>query len=79
MYLLLFSTRRGGNPVAKFHLGNGAELYRLNWGADLSKKGLKESAGLMVNYLYNLDAVEENHSRFSQGEVIHARAVSKLV
>jgi len=79
LYLTIFSTRRGGSPVAKFHLGNGAELYRLNWAADLSKKGLKESAGLMVNYLYNLGAVEENHGHFAQGQVIHARAVAKLI
>ena len=79
IYLIYFATRQEGSPVAKFHLGNGAELHRLNWAADLSKKGLKESAGLMVNYLYNLDAVEENHGHFAQGQVIHARSVHKLI
>jgi len=77
IYLIHCSARRGGNAVAKFHLGNGAKLYRINWAADLSKKGLRDSAGLMVNYLYDLDRVEENHERFTQGEVIHSRSVSR--
>ena len=79
LYLTRLSTHRGGNAVAKFHLGNGAKLYRLNWAADLSKKGLRESAGLMVNYLYDLDRVEENHERFAKGEVVHSRTVGRLV
>lgn len=79
IYLIYFSTSRAGSPVAKFHLGNGARLYRLNWSADLSKKGLRESAGLMVNYLYDLDEVEENHEKFNNGEVVRAKAVDKLV
>ena len=76
---MYWTTRRGGNPVAKFHLGNGAKLYRINWAGDLSKKGIRQSAGLMVNYLYDLDAVEENHEKFVGGEVIYARAVSQLI
>lgn len=79
IYLIHFSTQRPGSPVAKFHLGNGARLYRLNWAADLSKKGLRESAGLMVNYLYDLDEVEENHEKFNSGEVVRAKSVDKLV
>jgi malonyl-CoA decarboxylase len=79
IYLIHFSTQRSGSPVAKFHLGNGARLYRLNWAADLSKKGLKESAGLMVNYLYDLDEVEANHEKFNSGEVVRAKSVDKLV
>lgn len=79
IYLIHFSTQRPGSPVAKFHLGNGAKLNRINWAADLSKKGLKESAGLMVNYLYDLDQVEENHEKFTQGEVVFARSVGKLI
>jgi len=77
-YLIHCSARRGGNSVAKFHLGNGAKLHRINWAADLSKKGLRESAGLMVNYLYDLDRVEENHERFVHGEVVHSRTVSRI-
>ena len=79
IYLIHFSTQRSGSPVAKFHLGNGARLYRLNWAADLSKKGLKESVGLMVNYLYDLDEVEANHEKFNSGEVVRAKSVDKLV
>ena len=79
IYLMYHSPKRGGNSVAKFHLGNGAKLHRINWAGDLSKKGIKQSAGLMVNYLYDLDKVEENHERFINGEVIHSRAVSRLI
>lgn len=79
IYLLYFSARRGGNSVANFHLGNGAKLNRINWAADLSKKGLRESAGLMVNYLYDLDEIESNQEKFVNGEVAHTRAVSKLI
>jgi len=61
IYLGLASTGRDGNPVAKFHLGNGAKLHQINWAGDLSRKGLRQSAGLMVNYLYDLSAVEDNH------------------
>ena len=79
IYLGLASTGRDGNPVAKFHLGNGAKLHQINWAGDLSRKGLRQSAGLMVNYLYDLSAVEDNHERFANGEVIFSRAVSKLM
>lgn len=79
IYLLYFSARRGGNSVANFHLGNGARLNRINWAADLSKKGLRESAGLMVNYLYDLDEIESNQEKFANGEVAHTRSVSKLI
>jgi len=79
IYLAKFSFRRGGNPVAKFHLGNGAQLYRINWAGDLSKKGLRQSASLMVNYLYDLDKIEDNHERFVNGEVIYSRLVTKIL
>jgi malonyl-CoA decarboxylase len=79
IYLSKFSTRKGGNPVAKFHLGNGAQLYRINWAGDLSKKGLRQSAGLMVNYLYDLDKIEDNHERFVNGEVIYSRLITKIL
>jgi len=79
IYLTQFSPRKGGNAVAKFHLGNGAQLYRINWAADLSKKGLRQSAGLMVNYLYDLDKIEVNHERFVGGEVIYSRLVQKII
>ena len=49
------------DPVARFHLGNGARLEQLDWLADLSEQGLAQSHGLMVNYLYDLDDIEKNH------------------
>jgi len=79
IYLGLGSAGRNGNPVAKFHLGNGAKLHQINWSADLSRKGLRESAALMVNYLYDLSSVEENHERFTQGEIDYSRAVGRLM
>jgi malonyl-CoA decarboxylase len=60
-------------------LGNGAKLHQINWAGDLSKNGLRQSAGLMVNYLYDLSSVEENHERFVNGEMIYSRSVSKLM
>ncbi|BBI64505.1 hypothetical protein HSBAA_58110 [Vreelandella sulfidaeris] len=53
------------NPVARFHLGNGAELHRINWLGDISDKGFKQAAGLMVNYLYVLDDIERNHENYT--------------
>ena len=79
IYLGLGSAGRNGNPVAKFHLGNGAKLHQINWSADLSRKGLRESGALMVNYLYDLSSVEENHERFTQGEIDYSRAVGRLM
>ena len=58
------------DPVARFHLGNGASIHQLNVGADLSKKGLDQSWGTMVNYLYDLNDIEENHEAYAtEGEV----------
>ena len=52
------------DPVARFHLRNGARLERINWLGDSSAKGLEESAGLMVNYRYHIDDIEKNHEAF---------------
>ncbi len=76
-YLARESVTPGGNAVAKFHLNNGARLERLNWAGDLGAKGLKQSLGLMVNYLYNLDEVEAQHERFVHGEVVTSRRVAR--
>jgi malonyl-CoA decarboxylase len=54
------------DPVARFHLGNGAILKQININGDLSNKGLDQSNGVMVNYLYDLDTVERNHELFVQ-------------
>ena len=78
-YLMFYTTSQRGDAVANFHLSNGATLHQLNWASDLSKKGLLQSAGLMVNYLYELDKVEEQHEAFNQGKVIWSRQVEKLI
>jgi malonyl-CoA decarboxylase len=67
-----------GDPVARFHLENGARLERINLAADLSDKGLRESFGVMVNDLYDLSAVESNHERFVRGDVVCSRQVRAL-
>ena len=79
LYLVLGSPTPGGDPVARFHLDNGARLERLNASANLSAKGLKQSAGLMVNYLYDLSRIETCHDRFVHGRVVHSRALSALL
>jgi len=64
---LIDSDRTDGfpnDPVAKFHLGNGAIIERVNLNADLSVKGIEQSKGIMVNYLYDLDVLEQNHELF---------------
>ncbi|HSW05961.1 malonyl-CoA decarboxylase domain-containing protein [Aquabacterium sp.] len=78
-FLVHESVRPQGDPVARFHLDNGARLERLNPQANLSAKGLKQSAGLMVNYLYDLARIETCHDRFVQGRVVHSRAVAALL
>jgi malonyl-CoA decarboxylase len=78
-YLTWASPTAGGDPVARFHLDNGARLERLNWRGNLAVKGLKQSFGLMVNYLYDLEKVETSHEKFKQGEVARSRAVQVLM
>jgi malonyl-CoA decarboxylase len=79
LYLMHKTPEARGDAVGKFHLSNGATLHQINWAADLSKKGLQQSGGLMVNYLYELDKVEEQHEAFSQKKVSFSRGVDKLV
>ncbi|QIB35488.1 malonyl-CoA decarboxylase [Ancylobacter pratisalsi] len=68
------------DPVARFHLGNGARLERINPMGDLSPKGIAQAAGLMVNYRYILSDIERNHEAFAgKGEVVSSPAVRKLV
>jgi malonyl-CoA decarboxylase len=68
------------DPVARFHLGNGARLERLNWNGDTSPKGMVESHGLMVNYLYDLRDIERNHEAYANSGVITAsKAVRTLL
>jgi malonyl-CoA decarboxylase len=82
---LLGEKVRGGeralDPVAHFHLTNGARVERLNWLGDTSAQGLRQSAGLMVNYRYKLDAIEANHEAYTGEGTVSAssalRALSK--
>ena len=78
IYLTQFVHKSSGDSVAKFHLANGAKLHDINWAADLSKKGFAQSSAMMVNYLYELNAVEDNHEKFVKNEVVFSRALSSL-
>ena len=70
---------RALDPVAHFHLSNGARVERLNWLGDVSPKGLQQSAGIMVNYLYRLGDIEANHEAYrGEGRVVAASAVRGL-
>ena len=57
------------DPVARFHLGNGARIERLNWGGDPSPKGLKQSYGIMVNYLYDVKRLDKYRAQMAQGKI----------
>lgn len=68
------------DPVARFHLGNGARLERLNWLADISPNGLAQSGGLMVNYLYDIPHIEEYHEAYvSRGDVTVGEPFRRMV
>jgi len=68
------------DAVARFHLGNGARLERLDFLADTSERALKQSHGLMVNYRYDLDYIERNHEAYAQQHaIVAASAVTRLV
>ncbi|MCX7160379.1 MAG: malonyl-CoA decarboxylase family protein [Proteobacteria bacterium] len=74
------SSGKPRDPVSRFHLNNGASLERVNWLGDVSPKGLREAAGFMVNYLYDLDVIEKNHEAFAHsGEIAASRQVRNLV
>jgi malonyl-CoA decarboxylase len=68
------------DPVARFHLGNGARLERIDMLGDVSEKGLELAHGLMVNYIYDLAAIEKNHEAYAErGEVIASSPVKKAL
>jgi malonyl-CoA decarboxylase len=68
------------DPVARFHLGNGARLERLNFLGDRSKRAMRQAHGLMVNYLYKLDEIEANHEAFaSRRDVVTTPQIRRLV
>ena len=71
---------RALNPVAHFHLSNGARMERLNWLGDTSDNGLGQGAGLMINYLYKLDDIEKNHEAYtSTGKVAMSSGFKSLL
>ena len=71
----LLNEKRGEkalDPVANFHLRNGAKVYQLNWMGDTSEKGMKQSYGIMVNYYYELNKIVENHEKYVSDNKISA-------
>lgn len=78
----LFRERSGANrakdPVAHFHLSNGARIERINWLGDQSDKGMTQSHGMMVNYLYKLGDVEKNYERYTGGHVAASPVIRDL-
>jgi malonyl-CoA decarboxylase len=81
--LFLTSSAAGAgpaDPVARFHLGNGARLERINWLGNVAPRGIAESFGLMVNYLYDPDAIEANHEAFVRdGTVVRSPSIDTLL
>jgi len=72
--------KRALDPVAHFHLSNGASMERLNWMADRSPKGNQNSAGVMMNYLYDLNRIEDNHEAYtSTGEIKTSSSLRSLL
>ena len=72
--------RRALDPVENFHLSNGARLERINWLGDTSRNGLEGAAGLMVNYLYKLADIEQNHEAYrGRGKVTAAAPVRRML
>jgi malonyl-CoA decarboxylase len=68
------------DPVARFHLGNGARLERINWLGNASHRGIQESFGIMVNYLYDHDSIEQNHEAFVRdGTIVRSPDVDALL
>jgi len=68
------------DPVARFHLGNGAQIYAVHTDADTSEKGMAQSAGLMVNYLYDTKKIAQNHEAFAkEGTIASSRAMKNLL
>jgi len=73
------SDGRVRDPVARFHLGNGAEIFNVHLRADLSENGMQQSYGIMVNYLYDLSRTEQNHEAYAvQGDIVCSREIDDL-
>jgi malonyl-CoA decarboxylase len=68
------------DPVARFHLGNGARLERINWLGNTAQRAIQESFGIMVNYLYDHDSIEANHEAFVRdGSIVRSHDVDALL
>ena len=84
-FCAIYLTRRASaqepaDPVARFHLGNGARLERINWLGNTAPRGIQESFGIMVNYLYDLETIESNHEAFvNDGAVARSAEVDALL
>jgi malonyl-CoA decarboxylase len=81
-YYLRARNRRGlpVDAVARFHLGNGARLERINWLGDRSERAMAQGYGLMVNYQYDLDDIEKNHEAYAEGPtVVASGSVQRLL
>jgi malonyl-CoA decarboxylase len=81
----IYLTQAGGgngpaDPVARFHLGNGARLEQVNWLGNVAPRGIKESYGIMVNYVYDLPTIEANHEMFVRdGTIVRSPSVDALI
>jgi malonyl-CoA decarboxylase len=68
------------DPVARFHLGNGARLERINWLGNTEVRAIQESFGIMVNYLYDHDSIENNHEAFVRdGTIVCSPGIDALM
>ena len=79
---LCYAKNRSGkakDPVAHFHLSNGASVFRLNWAADTSTKGKRQSFGIMVNYNYNLKEIQSNSSSYESAQNIATSTLIKTI
>jgi malonyl-CoA decarboxylase len=80
VYLTTSPDSRGpADSVARFHLGNGARLERVNWLGNVAARGISESCGIMVNYLYDPEQIEANHEAFVRGAIVRSAAVDALL
>jgi len=68
------------NPVAQFHLSNGAIFERINWLGDLSEHGISQSFGMMINYLYDLSVIDKNHEQYIEhGDIAQSKQIQKYI
>ncbi len=80
VYLTSVECGKTIDPVANFHLSNGASLISINWKADMSEKGIKTALGFMVNYHYNMDEIELNSNEyFTSGKINFSKAIKKIL